>query len=119
MEKEREPTRLQRVPLFTLLTVPDKVFAHLLKMRIRSVADANSAFPPSFVVNSVVRQGCVLAQPFSNTCMDCLLVKVADMSLYGVSVGDIKVDDFVIGNDAVLLAESLHEERKTLGLKVS
>lgn len=55
----------------------------------------------------VVRQGCLLAQSFSNTFMGKLLVKVGDLSLYGVSISDIKIVDLLIGNDAVHLAESL------------
>ena len=59
-------------------------------------------------MNSGVRQqGCVLAPSLFNTCMDRVLGKGADQSHYGASVGNSKVTDLVIADDAVMLAESL------------
>ena len=82
-----------------------------------------------FPVNSGVRQGCVLAPSLFNTCMDWILGKVVDQSHCGASVGNTKITDLAFADDAVLFAESLdvlvmalntlHEEAKPLGLKVS
>ena len=82
-----------------------------------------------FLVNTGVKQGCVLAPALFNTYMDWALGRVVEQSHCGASVGNTKITDLVFADDAVIFAEflevlvkaleALHEEAKPLGLKVS
>ena len=60
-----------------------------------------------FPVHTGVRQGCVFAQLFSNTCMDWILGRVVDQSPARASVGNTKITDLVFAKDVVIFAESL------------
>ena len=82
-----------------------------------------------FPVQAGVRQGCILAPSLFNTCMVWVLNRVVSQTQCGASVGNTKITDLVFADDAVIFAEtlevlvmaleSLHEEAKPLGLKVS
>lgn len=65
--------------------------------------------------------GSVHAASPLNTCMDLVLVRVADQSRCGTSVGDIKVTDivFVVVALKVMILKVIHEEANPLGLKAS
>ena len=82
-----------------------------------------------FPVNTGVRQGCVLAPSLFNTCMDWVPNRVVKESHCGASIGKIEITDFVFADDAAIFTESLEvlvmaletlqEEVKPLGFKVS
>ncbi|XP_076039380.1 uncharacterized protein LOC143024457 [Oratosquilla oratoria] len=82
-----------------------------------------------FLVNSGVRQECVLALTFFNTCIDLVLDRVVDQCRCGASLGNTKVTDLVFADDATLLAEmleilvvgleSLHREARPFRPEVS
>ena len=82
-----------------------------------------------FPVNTVVRQGCVLAPSLFNTCMDWVLGRVVEQSHCEASVSNTDITHLVFADDAAVFTESLeilvmalealHEEVKPLGLKVS
>ena len=82
-----------------------------------------------FPLHTRVRQGCILAPSFFNTCMDWVLSRVVNESHCGASVGNTKITDLVFADDTVIFAESLevlvmvlealHEEAKPLGFQVS
>ena len=87
--------------------------------------DVSSFFP----VHTRVRQGCVLAPSLFNTCMNWVLGRVMDQSHCRASIGNTKVTDLVLADDALIFAESLEvqvmalealpKEAKPLGLQVS
>ena len=56
-----------------------------------------------FPVNTGVRQGCVLAPSFFNTCMDWLLIRVVNQSHCGTSVCKTKITDLMFAYDTVNL----------------
>ena len=56
-----------------------------------------------FLVHTEVRQGCVLAPSFFNTCMYC----VVEQSHCGASVGNTEIADFVFADDGAYFTESL------------
>ncbi|XP_076039467.1 uncharacterized protein LOC143024540 [Oratosquilla oratoria] len=60
-----------------------------------------------FPLNSSVRQGCLFAPTFFNTCVDKVLGRVVDQCRCGASTSNTKVIDIVFANDALLLTKSL------------
>ena len=61
---------------------------------VKCGGDVSSFFP----VNTGVRQGCVFAPSFFNTCMDWVLGRVVDQD---------KITDLAFADDALIFAESL------------
>ena len=59
------------------------------------------------LVNTGVRQGCVLAPSLFNTCMDWVLGRVVEQSHCGASVGNTEITDLIFADDAAIFAESL------------
>ena len=60
-----------------------------------------------FPVNKGVRQSCVLAPSFFNTCMDWVLGRVLEQSHCGASVGNTEVSGFVFADDAAISSSHL------------
>lgn len=81
----------------------------------------------SFLINSAVRQECVLVTLHFNTYMDCVLDKVVDQSRCGAFIGNIRVTNFVFADNVAFFTELLeillmaikvsYEDSKPLGLK--
>ena len=79
-----------------------------------------------FTVNTIVRQGYVLAPSLFNTSTDWVLGRTVEQSHCGVSAGNTEITNLVFADDAVIFGESLevlvmtletlHEETKLLGL---
>ena len=81
-----------------------------------------------FPVHTGVKHGCLLAPSLFNTSMDWVMGRVMSQSHCGASFSNTKITDVVFVDDAVIFAESLevlvmartlHEEAKPLGLQVS
>ena len=78
------------------------------------------------IFNTAVRQGCVLAPTFFNSCMDHVPGRMSEKSGFGLLVGTVQIIDLDFANDAVISAEttgvlreardSLSEEAEPFGL---
>ena len=53
-----------------------------------------------------VRQGCALAATNFSTCMDWILVRMAEISSCSASFGNVKISDLDFADDAVIFAET-------------
>ena len=82
-----------------------------------------------FPLNTGMQQGYVPAPLLFNTTMDLILGRVVDQSNCGALVGNTKITDFVLSDNAVIFAasleallmtfEALHKEGKNFALQVS
>ena len=117
--------------LLSLRGIPPGIIGLLsaLHSGTESAVKCEGGISDFFPVPTGVRQGCNGAPTLFNTCMDWVLDRVVDLSSCGTSIGNITVTDLVFADDAVIFAETLEvlvlaletlsEEAKPLGLKVS
>ena len=71
----------------------------------------------NFIVNTGVKQECVLAPSLFNTFKDCVLGRAVDKSHCRAFFGNIAIAGLVFADDTVIFAESLgalHEESNPL-----
>ncbi|KAI8502642.1 hypothetical protein Bbelb_193440 [Branchiostoma belcheri] len=117
--------------LLKALGVPAKL-VHLLSLLYSNTSSrvkVNGLLSDSFVINSGVRQGCVLAPTIFNVAIDHVMGRTVEQCNCGVSFGDFTVTDLDYADDVAILAEILEvlqlalqamdTETQPLGLMVS
>ena len=117
--------------LLELRGIPPRLI-HLISALYSSTESAvkcGAATSDFFLVQTGVRQGCVLAPSLFSTCMDWIMDRVVYGSRCGVSFGEVRITDLDFADDAVIFAETLDvltgaletlsEEAEPLGLRVS
>ncbi|KAI8496908.1 hypothetical protein Bbelb_255630 [Branchiostoma belcheri] len=117
--------------LLKALGVPAKL-VHLLSLLYSNTSSrvkVNGLLSDSFVINSGVRQGCVLAPTIFNVAIDHVMGRTVEQCNCGVSFRDFTVTDLDYADDVAILAEVLEvlqlalqamdTETQPLGLIVS
>ena len=94
-----------------------------------SMVKCGGSISDSFLVNTGVRQGCVLAPTLFGASMDWIMGRVVERTRCGASFGEEWITDLDFADDAVIFAETvdilaecldtLSEEAEPLGLRVS
>ena len=73
---------------------------------MQSAVRSDGTFSDYFLVNTAVRQGCVLVPTFFYTCIDHELGRMWGKSSCGVSFARVRITDFDFADDAFILVKT-------------